>query len=291
MEAKAPVVFTAFLLAARLLWADDADCPPDHPSIFALLAAGAHEESGRNVLQVDLAPGAPFSFEVEALLRSAVPPAEPFDIDLCGLLEMSVAHDKASLEMESLSRADDAVMELLEVDNESGSGFVAESPDCLVPAPYPFDGELVLVRARYSLAAPHGPERIGDTISSAIRFQDGLRATGAPYYNSRLCQSGARLRNLEIRIRIREDHEFIRGDTNFDGRLDISDAVTILHGLFLGDAEIHCDDAADLNDDGVVDITDGIYALSYLFLGGKPPPTPYPGPGEDPTPDLLFCFD
>lgn len=82
-------------------------------------------------------------------------------------------------------------------------------------------------------------------------------------------------------------NEFIRGDSNDDGLLNVSDAVFTLSFLFIGDELPECVAAADTNDDGTVNITDVIRALSYLFMGGAgAPPPPFPEPGEDPTQDL-----
>ena len=82
-------------------------------------------------------------------------------------------------------------------------------------------------------------------------------------------------------------NEFIRGDSNDDGLLNVSDAVFTLSFLFIGDELPECVAAADSNDDGTVNITDVIRALNYLFMGGAgAPPPPFPEPGEDPTQDL-----
>jgi len=86
---------------------------------------------------------------------------------------------------------------------------------------------------------------------------------------------------------------FIRGDSNFDGKTDISDAVCVLSYLFAGPgdpcAELvpKCPDAGDANDDGNVDIADAVRILSYLFAGGGALPEPFPDCGEDPTEDEL----
>jgi CD109 antigen len=86
--------------------------------------------------------------------------------------------------------------------------------------------------------------------------------------------------------------KFRRGDSNNDGTVNLSDAVTALNYLFLGvwnHPQSFCEDAADTNDDGTLNITDPIYILNFLFLGGRAPPEPYPDPGEDPTVDKLKC--
>ena len=80
---------------------------------------------------------------------------------------------------------------------------------------------------------------------------------------------------------------FRRGDSNGDGAVDLSDAVTTLGHLFVGNAEVHCLDAADSNDDDELNITDGIYTLAFLFTGGAPIPDPgKDNCGLDPGPSL-----
>lgn len=80
--------------------------------------------------------------------------------------------------------------------------------------------------------------------------------------------------------------DFIRGDSNGDGEVNISDAQHTLRWLFLAGSEPQCLAAADANDDEGVDITDPIRILEFLFLGGTPLPPPFLRPGSDPTPGL-----
>ena len=87
---------------------------------------------------------------------------------------------------------------------------------------------------------------------------------------------------------------FTRGDTNADGRFDLSDGVNILLFLFGGDGVfLPCQDAADGNDSGLVDLSDGVFLFTHLFLGGPPPAHPaFPTCGVDPTDDDgLGCAD
>jgi hypothetical protein len=87
-----------------------------------------------------------------------------------------------------------------------------------------------------------------------------------------------------------ERNRFVRGDSNFDGVLNLSDAVMILETLTYAGMCFTCRDAADANDDGAVDLSDAITVLEYLFLGASPIPPPFPGCDEDETPDDLgFC--
>jgi hypothetical protein len=81
---------------------------------------------------------------------------------------------------------------------------------------------------------------------------------------------------------------FVRGDSDVNGTVNITDAVRILNVLFLGLGAIDCLDAADSDDNGTVNITDAVRILNVLFLGlGVIPP-----PGEcglDPTEDEVEC--
>jgi hypothetical protein len=82
--------------------------------------------------------------------------------------------------------------------------------------------------------------------------------------------------------------QFLRGDSNDDGTLNVADAVSTLSYLF-SQGPGPCPDAMDANDDGAVDIGDAIYELGFLFSGGPPPPPPFPSAGADPTADPLGC--
>lgn len=86
--------------------------------------------------------------------------------------------------------------------------------------------------------------------------------------------------------------QFIRGDANADGEIDLPDAVYTLFYLFYPNRLAvlpDCLDALDTNDDGRVDVSDPIFLLDFLFKGGPSPPEPFPLPGIDPTADSLAC--
>ena len=101
-----------------------------------------------------------------------------------------------------------------------------------------------------------------------------------------------------------DDADFVRGDCNADGTINITDGVVLLNALFSGGVCHPCQDASDANDDGTVNVTDAVYKFNWLFLNGPPPPPPTPFDGSgvpsaaydpslscgpDPTPDRLFC--
>jgi CD109 antigen len=110
------------------------------------------------------------------------------------------------------------------------------------------------------------------------------------YYDAKV---NAFHRQDSVTIRSRAGNRtFVRGDSNDDAIVNLSDAVAALGFLFLGNwqgARPFCEDAADSNDDGRLNITDSILTLQYLFLGGPAPRAPYPDAGEDPTADELRC--
>jgi hypothetical protein len=63
----------------------------------------------------------------------------------------------------------------------------------------------------------------------------------------------------------------LRGDVDGDASHNLTDAVRILHHLFLGSRAPDCADAADANDDGFLNLTDCVLILNVLFLGAEPP--------------------
>ena len=90
---------------------------------------------------------------------------------------------------------------------------------------------------------------------------------------------------------------FHRGDVDLDGRLNLTDAVSLLSHLFQGRRDPACQEAADVDNDGSVVITDAILILQHLFAAGPAPAAPGPPGepcGEDPDPPRsagdLGCF-
>jgi len=83
--------------------------------------------------------------------------------------------------------------------------------------------------------------------------------------------------------------EFIRGDANADGSVDIGDAVSLLGFLFGGGSGPDCRKAGDANDDGRIDLSDAVMILRSLFTEGALLPQPHPSCGIDETSDELTC--
>jgi len=134
---------------------------------------------------------------------------------------------------------------------------------------------------------------LGETL---LRFVDGAYADGtgwAPFWNA--VQGGytdippnteATPTLILGRINILPDGAlFVRGDSNGDDHVNLSDPIATLGYLFLG-GSIWCQKAADADDDGTIEIDDPILTLHHLFQGGDALPPPA-APGADPTPDAL----
>ena len=82
---------------------------------------------------------------------------------------------------------------------------------------------------------------------------------------------------------------FSRGDANSDGEFNMSDILTTVGWLFLGQRDPACMAAADMDDSGDVALADAVRASSHLFLGAKPLPAPFPGCGRAQTSGRLSC--
>jgi hypothetical protein len=84
--------------------------------------------------------------------------------------------------------------------------------------------------------------------------------------------------------------KFIRGDSNADGNVDISDAQAILEFLFRAAAVPTCRSSADANNSGAIDISDALFVLLHLFSErGVDPQPPYPSCGIEVLTDSLDC--
>lgn len=69
---------------------------------------------------------------------------------------------------------------------------------------------------------------------------------------------------------VAEAEEYIVGDANGDGQVDIGDSIKILMYVFRGDTNMRLE-AADCNGSGNVDMFDAVYLLRYLFSNGPAP--------------------
>jgi ELWxxDGT repeat protein len=165
------------------------------------------------------------------------------------------------------------------------------------PAFFAADGDRVFFRAQ---DAEHGLELwvTDGTAEGTMLVSDtaaGLPSSD-PYY---LTMAGDRLffaawdpvhgRELWVLPLSGPGPSFRRGDSNGDGRLDVSDVLTTLSCLFLGSRALACEGAGDADDNGTLELTDAIFTIGFLFLSEPRPTAPFPDCGPDPTDDGLTC--
>ena len=68
--------------------------------------------------------------------------------------------------------------------------------------------------------------------------------------------------------------EFLRGDADNSGAVNITDGVYVLNFLFAGGPGPGCEETGDADNSGATNITDGVYVLNFLFAGGPSPAPP-----------------
>ena len=133
------------------------------------------------------------------------------------------------------------------------------------------------------------------TVSATLTQQDGLIGGGQAIDNKVTADNSSQsiCNTADVTIEFAQgivNPEFLRADTNDDGKNNLADAVWILNESFRSGTATPCQKAADANDDGTVDaIVDAAYIIAYQFESGSAPPAPFGACGEDPTPDALDC--
>jgi hypothetical protein len=161
-------------------------------------------------------------------------------------------------------------------------------------------GDAVRIRGRYFL---EGLEvRFGDRPAAGVRIIGAGASDGSIEEIEALSPPGegtvlvsvvnhrpARLPSVEALAFRYRGAAFLRGDANGDGLVDLSDAVSVLGYLFIGDEDLPCLVAADANGSRGIDLSDAVAILEFLFQGGGPPPAPYPDCGERGAEEPLSC--
>ena len=116
---------------------------------------------------------------------------------------------------------------------------------------------------------------------------------GSPLVEAAVIESGTDILPITTDgiVTIAVATDFIRGDCNDDGAVDIADGIFTLNAIFQGGPEGVCGLACDANDDGMIDSSDAIYAFNYQFLDGPPPPAPFPDCGQVEGQDPAACVE
>lgn len=154
----------------------------------------------------------------------------------------------------------------------------------VVGTPYPYDVDAYLPAQQsdslnYALpVAPQGASIDPDT--GQIQWTPTPAQTGnRPFRALVTSAGGTAVQDWVVAVGVTgtSGRQFIRGDCNPSGAVDIADAVRILSALFAGAAPVACADACDVNNSGTLDISDPIYLLGFLFANGAAPPEPFVG--------------
>jgi hypothetical protein len=68
--------------------------------------------------------------------------------------------------------------------------------------------------------------------------------------------------------------DFVRGDANADGVINVADVVYLVNFLYRNGDPPRPMEAGDANCDGIVNVADVVYLVNYLYRGGDPPGCP-----------------
>jgi hypothetical protein len=165
------------------------------------------------------------------------------------------------------------------------------------PATLPPVGTATVLRVTVRTAAPVPP---GGEARGRLEWIDGFELVHAVgrtrfVYNAASVFNRTHFfcecRGVDLIFRPGPSHlfRFLRGDTNGDGKHDLSDSIRILERLFLDREKSICLGAADANSDQKIDLADGVFLLQFFFLGGKPPAEPFRQCGTDPGTQNFSC--
>lgn len=81
--------------------------------------------------------------------------------------------------------------------------------------------------------------------------------------------------------------DYVCGDADGEGNVNVSDAVYLINYVFTGGNPPVPYEAGDANEDTIVNVSDAVYILNYIFAGGLSPcPNPYGF-----LVDYVFCKD
>jgi len=89
--------------------------------------------------------------------------------------------------------------------------------------------------------------------------------------------------SVAIHVNTFPPRNFVRGDSNADGKLNVADPIYTLNYLFRDGPAITCMAAADANGADGVDMSDPMFTVYYLWLQGPPPVAPFPDCGARPS--------
>ncbi|MGB2980447.1 MAG: dockerin type I domain-containing protein, partial [Candidatus Zixiibacteriota bacterium] len=121
---------------------------------------------------------------------------------------------------------------------------------------------------RHMINGPSGPERVGDAVYNSKFFcHDNYGfAHFADYWNM------VTYNLYGDPSLVREGiSQFICGDCNGDGTIDVGDVVYLVNYLYKNGSAPDPVEAGDANGDDTVDVGDVVYLINYLYKAGPTP--------------------
>ena len=151
---------------------------------------------------------------------------------------------------------------------------------------------LTPMTAVYVMSAGAGCPTDADQIECTALPSFPVLVLAGEDYSVRVSACGATNGTMELSYGL-PAVEWIRGDCNSDGNVNLADAIYLIGNLFSGvqaPTVLQCVDAADANVDGTKNIADVVTILGALFGSPTVPLTaPYPACG--PAPILIECLN
>jgi hypothetical protein len=201
---------------------------------------------------------------------------------------------------DSITHALEAEFVTFHCDNDPADGDGCEMVvGILLDALPPFDGRTLpptSVPLKLACVDLRVPEDAECGTCFPITFENGINGSGkVPVFNLISTENMSFLAiTHDCEVCIVPVPVFQRGNCNFEGMVDVSDAAMVVSTLF-GQGTWKplppCVDACDANDDGRLDLADAFAILHFVF-NVSARELPAPGPmtfGTDPTPDKLDC--
>src|SRR3989449_3160714 len=115
---------------------------------------------------------------------------------------------------------------------------------------------------------------LGETTNCKATVEDGLNSRESQPVPNVITVDGTskkptKTQGLFIRLKGKKGDKpanFVRGDANDDGKVDIGDAIWIVSDVVpsLAGLPTRCQDAGDANNDEKLDLVDAIYLINYL---------------------------
>lgn len=206
----------------------------------------------------------------------------PFDRRVVGSPEVAVEHDGLRLTAHSLVQVEPARPRPLMLQPSSGSSPGGE--EVLISGSDFLDGVEVLFG---DTPAPVVERFLGSDVLLRVVTPPGSGTVAVRVVNTIHGEAPSES-TMSFTYVTPPGTTFRRGDADGDGRMTITDAITVLVVLFRDPTRPACLDASDADDSGRVDLTDAIVLLEHLFRG-RVLPAPAGACGSDPTADRLTC--